>query len=505
MDKKTLIGLLPPYNDAWMLIHQNQNVSDIVNEVLNAHKEFAPYYNKIALCFDSDNVEDICSKLYNFCKDNINYQEESEEDQTSALPTGILIRGYGDCKHYAGFCGGVLDGINRLAGKKIKWNYRFASYNVFDSTPHHVFIVVHDNGDEIWIDPTPGAGSKTPNWQIDKKIKGMPLHRNISGIEDDLVVDSETQEDIPAEQLANIQLLLNYGLLNEDGLFNDTRLLAYQATLPDREYEALMQAWLSLQQAASVTGFFSGIWRGIKKISLLIPRTAYLGVVSLNIFGTATKLSHAISTQEGADKIRDIWYKLGGDWKALEQTIISGAKKKKIGNNEVGYVAGGTAALLASAAAIIGALTPIITSILNKQKDQGILTDMSLLDGQFGQTTTSDPVQWIQSHLLEVALIGMGGYFLLKKKKSVTGIKDAAPLLLLAAGGYLLLRSRNTQPQYSQAQLYAMQQSLINHNPNNAAQYIAMGAAALANLYHIIFPNGINNNNELTPAEYAGD
>lgn len=181
-----LLSLLPAYRDEWVLIHPDQSVKDIVIEVLDAHDEFAPYYDLIAFCFDIGSTSDIARTLYDFCERNIEYREETEDHQSSSLPTGILTRGYGDCKHYAGFIGGVLDALNR-SGKKIDWVYRFASYDVFDRTPHHVFIVVFDRDkNETWIDPTPGSGVKIPVYQLDKKIKAnnMALVRNIAGFND---------------------------------------------------------------------------------------------------------------------------------------------------------------------------------------------------------------------------------------------------------------------------------------------------------------------------------
>lgn len=187
VNRSELLGLLPAYQDAWVTIHDNQTVKDIIREVLAAHKEFAEYYDSIAPYFEGDTVQEICDNLYTFCKSEIRYREESEDDQTTALPTGLLTRGFGDCKHYASFCGGVLDALNRM-GYKIDWCYRFGCYNWWAGEPHHVFISVKDGDEEIWIDPTPKANSLTPLWSIDKKITTktknltMPLRRNIAGI-----------------------------------------------------------------------------------------------------------------------------------------------------------------------------------------------------------------------------------------------------------------------------------------------------------------------------------
>lgn len=183
VSKTTLLRLLPEYRDSWVIIKDDQEVKDIIKEIQAAHKEFTQFYDQIALYFDASTVYQICEKLYWFCNDNIRYKEESEEFQTTALPTGILTRGFGDCKHYASFCGGVLDAINRLTGKNIDWSYRFASYKLFNWTPHHVFVVVRDGPYEIWIDPTPGSDNKNPTWLTDKKIKeNMALYRNIAGM-----------------------------------------------------------------------------------------------------------------------------------------------------------------------------------------------------------------------------------------------------------------------------------------------------------------------------------
>jgi len=99
VSKEQVLELLPEYRDEWIIVNPDQNVKDIITEVLYAHDEFAPYYDQIALCFDNDITEDVCKSLVDFCEAYIKYHEESEEDQTTALPTGILIRGHGDCKH----------------------------------------------------------------------------------------------------------------------------------------------------------------------------------------------------------------------------------------------------------------------------------------------------------------------------------------------------------------------------------------------------------------------
>lgn len=182
---ETLLKQLPEYKDDWVLIKEDQKVKDIIKQIQLSHKKFAAFYDNIALYFDDNSISKICDNLFNFCKKNIAYKEEPVEDQTTALPTGILFRQYGDCKHYAGFCGGILDALNRIEDRKINWCYRFASYDFTDSTPHHVFIVVYHNDEEIWIDPVPGSDKTVPTWFQDRTIKSfdvMALSENIAGV-----------------------------------------------------------------------------------------------------------------------------------------------------------------------------------------------------------------------------------------------------------------------------------------------------------------------------------
>lgn len=440
----TLIGKLPRYRDEWIVVNERQTVKDIIVEVLEAHDEFRTYYDKIALYFDGESIDEICDKLYRFCKKNIRYKEESEDDQTTSIPTGILLRGYGDCKHYSSFTGGILDALNRR-GRKIKWAYRFASYKILSKTPHHVFIVVNNNGRELWIDPTPGSSSMQPVWIIDKKVT-MAIRRNIAGMGDvyapaselsdyDLLrqiglinesgeiipeLESGSDENLSDKFIQDLQMLLHYGVIDDAGNVNDTRLINLGSQLPAEEYQRLTNAWQNIQEA-SIGGFFQDVWRGIKKVTLAIPRNAYLSIVALNVFGTATKLKQATSTESGKKAIYDKWYSLGGTPEKLQNAINSGSKKKRIGSR-IG-AAPALPAWVAVATAIIAALTPIVNAVLAKQRAEGMIPtegwDPSLMDPAYnlpGATTGSDPLSFIKQNPLLVAGIVVAGYLLLKKK-----------------------------------------------------------------------------------------
>lgn len=185
MTASGLLAVLPPYKGKAVTIVADQDVKDIVNEVCAAHKFFAKDYDAIAGDFWTGNIYDTCQQLFNFCKQNITYEVESDDEQTTKSPAAILTEGHGDCKHYAGFIAGVLDAINRKYDAGIDWNYRFASYDLFNSTPQHVFVVANDNEGDIWIDPVLkkfDARLQPRHKAINKK----PMLQRVSGINNEL-------------------------------------------------------------------------------------------------------------------------------------------------------------------------------------------------------------------------------------------------------------------------------------------------------------------------------
>lgn len=197
VSRPQLLGMLPAFRGLDNMIAEDQTVWDIVFEVLKAHKAFAGDYDQIAECFNGGTIRDTCRRLFDFCLRELPYEAESDLLQTTRSPSGILamaeIGGKCDCKHYAGFCGGVIDAISRMTGQPIDWCYRFASYNLLDESPQHVFIVVNNNGNELWVDPAPIEKQKgnfitrsfddrlsKPWYKTDKKIS-MSLVR-MSGV-----------------------------------------------------------------------------------------------------------------------------------------------------------------------------------------------------------------------------------------------------------------------------------------------------------------------------------
>lgn len=133
---------------------EDQTVPDIMDAMLDKQQECATDYDRIADYFysEEDSIEDVCRRLWQFCKDNLEYSIEKVDLQRVSSPYSILKRGHVDCKGYALFIAGVLDALKRR-GMNITWVFRFASYRLFNPEPGHVFVVVNPTSDNIWVDP----------------------------------------------------------------------------------------------------------------------------------------------------------------------------------------------------------------------------------------------------------------------------------------------------------------------------------------------------------------
>lgn len=156
MQKKNLIQALNGTQMSTVKLVDEQSVPDIISGIKMKHRQCVGMYDKIDRFFPSDNLEDLCFDLWEFCRDNLQYQEETVEDQFVSSPTEILERGYSDCKGYALFCAGVLDAKKRK-GLKCKWVFRFVPSRMLSTDIGHVFVVVNPATDNIWIDPVLGS------------------------------------------------------------------------------------------------------------------------------------------------------------------------------------------------------------------------------------------------------------------------------------------------------------------------------------------------------------
>lgn len=175
VSKSEVVKRLPAFKNEVRLVTWQQSTNRIVTEILNTHKEYCRQYDEVYYLFDKGDIYSTCKGIWNFCKDNLPYTIETEDEQSVKSPAAIMAAGQKiDCKHYSLFIGGVLDAMRYNEGDKWDWTYRFASYNR-DKQIGHVFVVVQDGNKEIWIDPVLKSFDehKKPTYYMDKKISGL--------------------------------------------------------------------------------------------------------------------------------------------------------------------------------------------------------------------------------------------------------------------------------------------------------------------------------------------
>jgi hypothetical protein len=152
LQKAKLIAALAGTGEKPYWVVDEQTTGDIMRCIMVRHEMCTADYDKIASYFNHGDIKNICANLWDFCRDNFTYKEEDGETQKNSRPITMLQDGKVDCKNYSLFIGGVLDALQRQ-GLKFHWCYRFASYDVLDTRPKHVFVVVNRNTDNIWVDP----------------------------------------------------------------------------------------------------------------------------------------------------------------------------------------------------------------------------------------------------------------------------------------------------------------------------------------------------------------
>lgn len=190
MSKATLISALEGTKPVPYVVVDKQSISDIIGSILAKHQACTGDYDKIAAYFDKGDLYTVCENIWVFCKKNLPYTEEDEEKQYTSCPYSILTAKSIDCKNYALFIAGVLDALKRR-GRRFDWKFRFASYELLEPRPGHVFVVVNENTDNIWIDPVLDSFNshlfywykrdRRPTVTAIAKVAGLPRVGNAAG------------------------------------------------------------------------------------------------------------------------------------------------------------------------------------------------------------------------------------------------------------------------------------------------------------------------------------
>ena len=178
LSKEILAKKLSPFLGTEKTLVLNQDTGDIIDGIVSMHDKYRSEYDKIYKYFVGDNVDDTAYNIWCYLKDNFKYNIESEDLQVLRSPASIMNNKVGiDCKNYSLAAAGLLDAYRRNDKLDFGLDFRFASYDPFNKTPQHVFVVIKENGKEYWLDPVLDEYDlkKQPYYYKDKKINKMAL------------------------------------------------------------------------------------------------------------------------------------------------------------------------------------------------------------------------------------------------------------------------------------------------------------------------------------------
>jgi hypothetical protein len=324
--------LLPPVQNKRVLTKESQSTKDIIEQVLEQHKQNVKDAKKIAHLFDAGNAYGTCSNIWDFLKYKVPYKVEPSEKQTTKTLSRIIYdakRGAGnDCKHYSGFTGAILDALG------YKFKYRFAGYSDYINTPTHVYCICTQNGNTIYVDAVINGFDVEKPYKL-KIDKEMSLYK-LSGLED-------------TQQI---------------GGFWD-----WAKKTVDNGFAYVNKNVPVLKKVADVAG---DVAQKVKDFaltsSLMIPRNAFLLLLRFNVRGWATGLKNKTYND------LEWWAKyFGGERPKLMETIKLGAKEARIlGINDNDMLFPSQVGFIGEPLTIAGALAaavPIISkveSILDK-------------------------------------------------------------------------------------------------------------------------------------------
>ena len=184
MKLKRIIKNLPKPNYTSKKLIKNQTTGDIIKELIKSNELYNEQGKLIAPYFDKGNDINKINSIYEFMKNELIYEIEPEDYQTSRSPLRILwdnYKGTGiDCKSYALLSASILSNLT----KPIPYKFRFVSYSPL-SDVHHVYTMAKINNKWYPIDPlqkSPEFKEKNYIFVKDKKPKINNMLARLSGI-----------------------------------------------------------------------------------------------------------------------------------------------------------------------------------------------------------------------------------------------------------------------------------------------------------------------------------
>jgi len=346
-----------PAKNKFINHHKQGNNSDIINVFFSRYNEAMEQGKKIAHLFQKGSFLESCQNVWNFVKYNIKYQVDPDGTQLIQLPSYILnVSRAGDCKSKTLLCAAIISNFN-FNGKRPIITIRFVNYENIKSYTH-VYMLATLNDQTFIIDTVYFAFNKEKLY-FSAKDYTMEIN-SVSGYGD------ATTEEINGRRNKAKRAEKKESRKERKSKKREDR----KAKRADRKEKG--------------KGGGRGLFKAAKKVSLVVPRGAFLSLILINARGLATKLLNS-----PGEKVLKIWDALGGNRQKLMDAINKGAAKKPFLGSKIsgvdglenmdgiGVVGAATVStLLVSAAAVLAAFAPILKMVdKNKGTKGGESTD----------------------------------------------------------------------------------------------------------------------------------
>lgn len=369
---------------------ENKNIISVIHANIGRAVRQVKY---IAPFFQGRDAKETAYNIHEYLRKNIKYVNDGTDKQRIRLPSDLVHNKVGDCKSFTLFSAAILSAL------KYKNYMEYASYNVLDSRPTHVYSVAFAGDQPIYLDAVhtlfggrfntrkPPQYIKDYNMQI-STISGTkfrhrrPQYRstvsgtmigcpgNVSGVmiggklKDAVKKTTSKVSQTVKKDLKKVQATTKKASTNLKGEIKKDL----------KKTQATVKAGAKTVQKGA-----KGVLKIAKKVTGAAPREAFKSLILLNYRGWANILN------ANMDASVKRWKQLGGDESVIRRAIAEGMKKNpllagknqklKIKNLGQGQYAisglveisgtmigsiGSVAAILTAAAAVIAAFSTIL-------------------------------------------------------------------------------------------------------------------------------------------------
>ena len=145
--RQYIASIMPPAIGIDTIEQKGAVNADIIRAIEKNYPEAVRLSESIANQFKGHSAKQTAYNIYKFLREQITYLADPDHKQKIRLPNRFISDATGDCKSFALFTASIL------ANLEMPVAFRFASYNPFNNTPSHVYVVTKDEkGRELIID-----------------------------------------------------------------------------------------------------------------------------------------------------------------------------------------------------------------------------------------------------------------------------------------------------------------------------------------------------------------